>query len=45
MRAALKLHFTKIGNKVTDQSIVIMVLISSYKVFYLHAKCVDEMHV
>ena len=37
MRDALKkLEFLKIGNPVTDQSIVIIVLISSYKVFYLH---------
>ena len=36
MRAALKLYFLKIGNPLTDQSIVIIVLISSYKVLYLH---------
>ena len=36
MRAALKIYFPKIGNPVTDQSIVIFVLIRSYKVFYLH---------
>ena len=36
MRAALKLCFLKLGNPVTDQSIVIIVLISSYKVFCLH---------
>ena len=36
MRAALKLYFLKIGNPLTDQSIVIIVLIRSYKVFYLH---------
>ena len=36
IRAALKLYFLKIGRPVTDQSIVIIVLISSYKVFYLH---------
>ena len=33
MRAALKLCFVKIGNLLTDQSIV---LIRNYKVFYLH---------
>ena len=33
MRAALKLCFVKKGNLLTDQSIV---LIRSYKVFYLH---------
>ena len=36
MRAALKLYFLKIGNPLTDQSIVIIVLIRSYQVFYLH---------
>ena len=36
MRAALKLCFLKIGNLLTDQSIVIIVLIRSYKVFYLN---------
>ena len=35
MRAALKFYFLKIGNPVTDQSIVIIVLISSYKAVYL----------
>ena len=45
MRAALELHFLKIGNPVTDQSIVIRVLIGSYTVFYLHVKFVDEIHV
>ena len=41
----MKLHFFKIGNPVTNQSIVIMVLITSYKVFYLHVKCLHEIHV
>ena len=45
MKAALKLHFPKLGNLVTDQSIGKIVLISSYKIFYLHVKCVDEKHV
>ena len=36
MRAALKLGFLKIGNLLTDQSFVIIVLIRSYKVFYSH---------
>ena len=36
MRAALKFYFLKIGNPVTDQSIVIIVLISSYEAVYLH---------
>ena len=36
MMAALKLCFLKIGNPLTDQSVVIIVLIRSYKVFYLH---------
>ena len=36
MRAALKLYFLKIRNPVIDQSIVIIVLISSYKVLHLH---------
>ena len=37
MSAALKfIYFLKIRNPVTDQSIVIIELISSYKVFYLH---------
>ena len=36
MRAALKVYFPIIGNPVTDQSIDIIVLIRSYKVFYLH---------
>ena len=36
MRAALKSYFLKLGNPLTDQSTVIIVLIRSYKVFYLH---------
>ena len=36
MRAALKFYFLKIGNPVTDQSLVIIVLICSYKAVYLH---------
>ena len=32
----MKLCFLKIGNLLTDQSYVIIVLIRSYKVFYLH---------
>ena len=36
MRAAFKLYFLKIGNPVTDQSIIVIELISSYNVFYLH---------
>ena len=36
MRTAFELHSFKIRNQVTDQSIVIVVLISSYEVFYLH---------
>ena len=35
-RAALHLFFPKTRNQVTDQSIVIIELISSYGVFYLH---------
>ena len=45
MRTASKLPFRNIGNPVTDHSIVLTILISSYKVFYLHVKCVDEIHV
>ena len=36
MRAVLNIYFLKIGNPVTVHSIVIIVLNSSYKVFYLH---------
>ena len=36
MRVALKFYFLKIGIPVTDQSIVIKVLISSYEAVYLH---------
>ena len=45
MRGTLELQFPKIGNPETDKAIVVMVLISSYKVFHLQVKCVDEVHV
>ena len=36
MGAVLKFYFLKIGNPVTDQSIVIIVLTSSYEAVSLH---------
>ena len=36
MRAGLKLYFRKTENPVADQSTVIIVQISSYKLIYLH---------